>query len=80
MVAVTLSATITRVREYSMKKSLAVVLIFFIVLISVGCGSRTYTFKKPIDEIESIEIVSAESCLRFTVIKSLSETEKLEVL
>ncbi len=33
-------------------------------------------FQKSVNEIESVEIVSAENSLAFTVIKTLSETEK----
>ena len=45
-----------------------------------GCGGNPYSFKEPIDEIESIEIVSAENSLEFTVLKTLSEEEKEDFL
>ena len=45
-----------------------------------GCGGNPYSFKEPIDEIESIEIVSAENSLEFTVLKTLSEEEQEDFL
>ncbi len=41
-----------------------------------ACNEITYEFKYSVDEIESIEIVSAENSLEFTVTKTLSEAEK----
>jgi len=56
-------------------------IIFLLVLASsAGCGGNSYSFKEPIDEIESIEIVSAENSLEFTVLKTLSEEEKEDFL
>lgn len=37
-------------------------------------------FKNPVDEIASIEIVSAENSLEYTVTKTLSEKEKNEFI
>ena len=56
-------------------------IIFLLVLASsAGCGGNSYSFKEPIDEIESIEIVSAENSLEFTVLKTLSEEEQEDFL
>ena len=60
-----------------MKKILLPVVLFLLILITLaGFQSGPYPFKEPVNEIESIEIVSAESSLEFTVVKTLSETEK----
>lgn len=60
-----------------MKKILLSVVSCLLILITLaGCQAGPYPFKEPVSEIESIEIVSAESSLEFTVIKTLSETEK----
>ena len=60
-----------------MKKALLSITSFLLVLIILtSCSGAPYSFKNSIDEIESIEIVSAESSLDFTVIKTLSEAEK----
>ena len=60
---------------------ITVLIIFLLVLASpAGCGGNPYSFKEPIDEIESIEIVSAENSLEFTVLKTLSEEEKEDFL
>ncbi len=53
-----------------------IVLILLVLLTFTGCGEKTYLFQKSVNEIESVEIVSAENSLAFTVIKTLSETEK----
>lgn len=56
-------------------------IIFLLVLASsAGCGGNPYSFKEPIDEIESIEIVSAENSLEFTVLKTLSGEEQEDFL
>ena len=59
-----------------MKKILFVGWILLVLLPFTGCSEKTYSFKNSVDEIESIEIVSAENSLEFTVTKTLSETEK----
>ncbi|MDR1001918.1 MAG: hypothetical protein LBL82_01415 [Oscillospiraceae bacterium] len=59
-----------------MRKLLPIIVIVFILFSVTGCREQPYPFKGPISEIESIEIVSAESSLEYTVIKTLSETEK----
>lgn len=64
-------------RIYMRKKLLPIIL--FILVTLTSCGGDSYSFKEPIDEIESIEIVSAENSLAFAVIKTLSETEKKRV-
>ena len=64
-----------------MKKTLILIVVFSLVLITfTGCSEKSYLFKEPIDEIESIEIVSAENSLDYTVIKTLSESEKNDFL
>ena len=63
-----------------MKKVLFVTLFFVIVLAFTGCSEKAYSFRNSVDEIERIEIVSAENSLSFTVIKTLSETEKDDFL
>ena len=60
-----------------MRKKLLPIILFLLILVTLtSCRGDSYSFKEPIDEIESIEIVSAESSLEFTVTKALTETEK----
>ena len=60
-----------------MRKILLPIILFLLILVALtSCGGDSYEFKEPIDEIESIEIVSAENSLEFTVLKTLSEEEK----
>lgn len=60
-----------------MKKKMLFIILFLPVLFSLtSCSAKPYPFQAQIDEIESIEIVSAESCLEYTVVKVLSEAEK----
>ena len=61
-------------------KTLLIILFSLVLVCLNGCGGREYSFKEPIDEIESIEIVWAENSLEFTVIKTLSEEEKEDFL
>ena len=63
-----------------MKKLLFITLFLLVLLTFTSCGEKTYLFKNSVDEIESIEIVSAENSLEFTVTKTLSETEKEDFL
>ena len=57
----------------------ALVLLFLLFL--TGCSSsEPYPFERPLDEIESIEIVYAENSREFTVLETLSETEKRDFL
>lgn len=63
-----------------MKKRSFITLFLLILLMFFGCSKKTYVFKDSIDKIESIEIVSAENSLEFTIIKTLSETEKNDFL
>lgn len=63
-----------------MKKTLLINLFLLVLLVFTGCSRKPYSFTNPVDEIESIEIVSAENSLEFTVIKTLSETEKNDFL
>lgn len=62
-----------------MKNRASIVLIFFLLILT-GCRSETYLLKNSVKEIESIEIVLAESSLQFTVVKELSEMEKSDFL
>ena len=57
-------------------KNRVLIISLLCLLILTGCSSPTYSFKKSLKEIESIEIVYAESSLQFTIIKKLSEMEK----
>lgn len=60
-----------------MKKALLYITIISLVIISfTSCSGNPYSFNNPIDKIESIEIVFAENSLEYTVVKTLSETEK----
>ena len=61
-------------------KKLFISLSSFIVIFITSCSDNLYSFKEPINEIESIEIVSVENSLEFTVVKILSESEKEEFL
>ena len=54
--------------------------LLLVLLCLTGCNKETYSFRKSVDEIESIEIVSAEDSRHFVVIKTLSEEEKTEFL
>lgn len=64
-----------------MKKIWLFMIPFSIILISfTGCVRNSYSFEEPIDEIESIEIVWAESSLEFTVTRILSEEERNDFL
>lgn len=64
-----------------MKKVFINITLFVLALLMfTGCGATTYSFKESVDEIDSIEIVSAENSLEFTVTKTLSETEKNDFL
>lgn len=64
-----------------MKKMLLFISFSVLIMVSLtSCRAKPYSFKEPIDEIERIEIVSAESSLEFTVIKTLSETEEKDFL
>ncbi len=60
-----------------MKKVLSTTSFLLVLLIFTGCSEKTYAFKNSVDEIESIEIVSAENRIAFTVTKTLSEAEKM---
>lgn len=63
-----------------MRKMLFIAPFLLVLLVFAGCGAKTYLLKNSVDEIESIEIVSAENSLNFTVIKALSEIEKNDFL
>lgn len=60
-----------------MKKILLFIILSSLMMVFLtSCSAKSYSFKESIDEIESIEIVSAENSLEFTVLKTLSEEEK----
>lgn len=63
-----------------MKKAVLAALLFLVLFTSTGCGGKTYPFRQSVDEIESVEIVSAEDAFAFTVVKTLSEAETQEFL
>ena len=63
-----------------MKKRILIITFVFISAIFIGCSGKSYSFKGSIDEIEFIEIVSAENSLEYTVLKTLSDTEKDDFL
>lgn len=63
-----------------MKKILFVGFVLLVLLPFTACSKKTYVFKNSVEQIESIEIVSAENSLEFTVIKILAETEKTDFL
>ena len=57
-----------------MKKILLFIILSSLMMVFLtSCSAKSYSFKESIDEIESIEIVSAENSLEFTVLKTLSE-------
>lgn len=47
-----------------------------VMLLCTGCKGSPYSFRKPIDQIERIEIVNARNSTDYVVIKTLSEEEK----
>lgn len=62
------------------KAALIITFTVFVLLAFTGCTGKPFVFKEPVEEIESIEIVSAENSLEFTVLKTLSEAERKEFL
>ncbi len=64
-----------------MRKLFISLFLFLLILLCLtGCTKKAYSFRKSVDEIESIEIVSAEDSRHFVVTKTLSEEEKTEFL
>lgn len=63
-----------------MRKILLPIILLLLLVTLTSCCRDSYSFKEPIDEIESIEIVSAENSLEFTVVKILSEEERKDFL
>jgi len=61
-------------------KKYKIIFILFFAIILMGCERKTYSFKEPIDNIEKIEIVTAENSTVFEVDKTLTETEKTEFI
>ena len=57
-------------------KKTFIVLLCLMVTICSGCVGKEYSFQRPIDEIASVKIVWAESSLDYSVVKTLSDTEK----
>ena len=54
-----------------MKKILLFIILSSLMMVFLtSCSAKSYSFKESIDEIESIEIVSAENSLEFTVLKT----------
>ena len=62
-----------------MKRILPIFLILFLLLPLSGCRT-TYTLRESANTITQIELVSAEDCFEYTVVKTLSETEKEDFL
>jgi len=63
-----------------MKRILVLGLIICVIATFTACSGKTYVFKRPIEEIASVEIVSAENSLTYTVVKKLSDIEKNDFL
>lgn len=64
-----------------MKKAVQYIILFlFVLAVFTGCSGKPYSFKESRNEIENIEIVTAESSLKFSVIKTISESEKNDFL
>lgn len=57
------------------KRILFIILSVFILFFFTGCSVEQYS-EVVVDEIERVEIVSAENSLEYTVIKKLSEVEE----
>lgn len=72
--------------EYSeviiMRKKISVICYFVLLLIIIaGCSRKIpFPFHQQNDHISRIEIVDAESCFEYTVLKSLSNSEMNEFL
>ena len=61
------------------KKVIGIVLVTTMLLLSSGCIVKrmdAYPFLESADQIDTIEIISAESSLEYSVIKVLSDAEK----
>lgn len=64
-----------------MRKLFISLFLFLLILLCLtGCTKKAYSFRESVDEIESIEIVSAEDSRHFVVTKTLSEEEKTDFL
>ena len=61
-------------------KKLLIFCVLFVLLFLTGCEEKPYEFINQVDEIENIEIVSVKSIREFTVIKTLSDTQRTEFL
>lgn len=62
------------------KMLLCITTISLVLFFFTSCSENPYSFKEPKDDIERIEIVLAENSLEYTIIKTLSETEKNDFL
>lgn len=59
-----------------MKKIMLVIIFVSVVALSLsGCSTTPFPTRDSLDEIQSIEIVSAEDSFEYTVIKTLNERE-----
>ena len=59
-----------------MKKIICLLMLtIFTACIFTGCTEKPFSFKEPMSEIESVEIVLAESSLEYTIVKTLSQQE-----
>lgn len=68
------------VKGDGMKKIIFISWILIALFSFAGCEGKPYELKNSVDKIGSIEIVSAENSLDYTVIKMLSETEISEFI
>lgn len=63
-----------------MKRIFVLILLVSAFMSCTSCSENTYPFEESAEEIEHVEIVSAETSLDFTVLKALSEAEKNDFL
>ncbi len=64
-----------------MKKASLIIMLSVLFLFSfTSCNGEQFYFTESVEEIESIEIVSASNSLEFTVLKTLSEEETKDFL
>ena len=63
-----------------MKKLLVICFVSIILLSLTSCGEQSYDFKKPIEEIERIEIISAKNRDEVYLIKTLSKDEQSDFI
>ena len=63
-----------------MRRYVCAALLLCVLLSFTGCSGGSYALKKSAEQIESIDIVWAESSLNYTVSKTLSDTERAAFL